>query len=146
MEQLVKSEFMTKSMFVKSFWARLVALVLVAAIALTGCAVGTATLSGDFRQDTLTVIEDLTAALNAPEDAENAKALRELARQEMNDYAALYRRGTTAGLRSFTTMQTAINSLAGFYSSYGNRPVPEKLKQRLVQEFQDVELSLKRGF
>ncbi len=133
--------------FAKSLGARLVALVLVAAIALTGCAAGTTTLSGDFRQDTLTVITDLTAAINAPDDAENKAVMQDLARREMNDYAALYRRDSrVAGLRSFTTMQTAINSLAGFYGSYGNRPVPEKLKQRLAQEFQDVQLSLKRGF
>jgi len=30
-------------------------------------------------------------------------------------------------------MRTALNSLAGHYSSYPNRPVPEKLKQRLEQ-------------
>ncbi|NJL02883.1 MAG: photosystem II protein Psb27 [Spirulinaceae cyanobacterium RM2_2_10] len=134
-------------MFIQSFWARLVALVLVAAIALTGCAAGTATLSGDYRQDTLTVIADLTEVMSLPTDAENKSELEAHARQEMNDYAALYRRDNrVAGLRSFTTMQTAINGLAGFYGSYGSRPVPEKLKKRLAQEFQDVQLSLKRGF
>ena len=29
------------------------------------------------------------------------------------------------GLNSFTTMQTALNSLAGHYASYANRPLPE---------------------
>jgi len=42
-------------------------------------------------------------------------------------------------------MRTALNSLAGHYSSYPNRPVPEKLKQRLEQEFKQVEVALKRG-
>ncbi|MEM1309725.1 MAG: photosystem II protein Psb27, partial [Cyanobacteria bacterium P01_H01_bin.153] len=37
------------------------------------------------------------------------------------------------------------NGLAGHYSSYPNRPVPEKLKQRLEQEFKQVEAALKRG-
>ncbi|MFO0170955.1 MAG: photosystem II protein Psb27, partial [Aphanizomenon sp.] len=31
------------------------------------------------------------------------------------------------------------------YSSYPNRPVPEKLKKRLDTEFKQVELSLRRG-
>ncbi len=42
-------------------------------------------------------------------------------------------------------MRTALNSLAGHYSSYPNRPVPDKLKKRLEQEFKQVELALRRG-
>jgi photosystem II Psb27 protein len=34
--------------------------------------------------------------------------------------------------------------LAGHYSSYPNRPIPEKLKKRLEQEFKMVEGSLNR--
>ncbi|NES80867.1 MAG: photosystem II protein Psb27, partial [Moorea sp. SIO2B7] len=48
-------------------------------------------------------------------------------------------------LNSFTTMRTAVNSLAGYYSSYPNRPLPKKVKDRLEQEFSQVERSLKRG-
>jgi photosystem II Psb27 protein len=43
-------------------------------------------------------------------------------------------------------MQTALNSLAGYYTSYGNRPLPEKLQTRILQEFKQVEIALKRGF
>ncbi|MBD0363369.1 MAG: photosystem II protein Psb27, partial [Coleofasciculus sp. C3-bin4] len=46
---------------------------------------------------------------------------------------------------SFTTMRTALNSLAGHYSSYPNRPLPQKLKTRLEQEFKQVENALNRG-
>ncbi len=42
-------------------------------------------------------------------------------------------------------MRTALNSLAGHYSSYPNRPVPQKLKDRLEQEFNQVEAALRRG-
>jgi photosystem II Psb27 protein len=42
-------------------------------------------------------------------------------------------------------MQTALNSLAGYYTSYGSRPLPEKLKSRLKQEFNQVEFSLQKG-
>ena len=52
---------------------------------------------------------------------------------------------SVSGLSSFTTMRTALNSLAGHYSSYPNRPVPQKLKTRLEQELQQVESALKRG-
>ncbi len=42
-------------------------------------------------------------------------------------------------------MRTALNSLAGHYSTYPNRPLPEKLKNRLQEEFRQVEFSLERG-
>jgi len=35
--------------------------------------------------------------------------------------------------------------LAGHYSSYPNRPVPQKMKDRLEQEFKQIETSLERG-
>jgi photosystem II Psb27 protein len=42
-------------------------------------------------------------------------------------------------------MQTALNSLAGYYTSYGTRPVPEKLKKRLKQEFKQASVAVERG-
>lgn len=36
-------------------------------------------------------------------------------------------------------MRTALSSLAGHYSSYPNRPVPERLRRRLEQQFSRVE-------
>ncbi|MGK7913943.1 MAG: photosystem II protein Psb27 [Prochloraceae cyanobacterium] len=132
---------------IKQYLSRWLALVLVVVIGLVGCAPSSATgLSGDYRQDTLTVLENLNAAIDLPAEAPNKSEVQELARQQINDYVSRYRReGKASGLRSFTTMQTALNSLAGFYSSYGNRPLPEKLKKRLKQEFKQVELALKRG-
>ena len=38
------------------------------------------------------------------------------------------------GSGSFTTMQTALNSLAGHYANYANRPLPEALHDRLAKE------------
>jgi photosystem II Psb27 protein len=35
--------------------------------------------------------------------------------------------------------------LAGHYTNYPNRPVPEKMKKRLMAEFRQVETALKRG-
>jgi len=40
---------------------------------------------------------------------------------------------------------TALNSLAGYYTAYGSRPIPDKLKQRLKQEFKQVQFSLQKG-
>lgn len=133
-------------MFSKKYLSRLLALVLVMFIGLMGCSANPSGLSGNYTQDTLAVLESLKTAIALPQDAANKKEAISLARSQISDYAARYRRNDkTAGLRSFTTMQTALNAVAGYYSSYGNRPLPDKLKQRLEREFSQVEVAIKRG-
>lgn len=132
----------------KRFLARLVALVLVAVVGLTGCSNAgvSGQMTGDYRQDTLTVIDGLRTAIDLPKDNPDKAAAEAEARNLINDFASLYRRDDgVSGLSSFTTLRTALNALAGHYSSYPNRPVPEKLKQRLEQEFKQAEAALKRG-
>lgn len=133
-------------MFSEKYLSRLLALVLVVAISLVGCGSNPSGLSGNFSQDTVAVLDTLRTAIDLPDDSTNKKEVVSLARAQISDYVSRYRRNSkTSGLRSFTTMQTASNAIAGYYSSYGNRPVPEKLKKRLNQEFRQVEISLKRG-
>jgi photosystem II Psb27 protein len=131
----------------KRFLSRILALVLVVAIGLIGCPSANAgELTGNYREDTLTLISSMRTALDLPSDAPDKVAVQAEVRKQINDFAARYRRNSSVlKLNSFTTMRTALNSLAGHYSSYPNRPVPEKLKTRLEQEFQQVEISLKRG-
>lgn len=133
-------------MFSEKYLSRLLALILVVAISLFGCGSNPSGLSGNFSQDTVAVLETLRTAIDLPDDSTDKKEVVSLARAQISDYVSRYRRNSkTSGLRSFTTMQTASNAIAGYYSSYGNRPVPEKLKKRLNQEFRQVEISLKRG-
>ena len=133
-------------MFSKKYLSRLLALVLVVAMSLMGCTSNPSGLSGNYREDTIAILDNLRTAIDLPDDASNKKEVVTLARRQISDYASRYRRDPkTSGLRSFTTMQTALNAIAGYYSSYGNRPVPEKLRKRLDQEFRQVEISLKRG-
>lgn len=128
----------------KRFLSRALALVLVAAIALTGCSAGSG-LTGNYRQDTLSVLNSLKTAIELPEGTPDKAEAQAEARQKINDYISEYRRNNrVTNLPSFTTMRTALNALAGHYSSYPNRPVPEKLKQRLEREFDRVEMALKR--
>ncbi|MGJ5675282.1 MAG: photosystem II protein Psb27 [Nostochopsis sp.] len=130
----------------KRYWSRLLALVLVVAIGLMGCSGSPDGLSGDYRQDTLAVLNTLRHTLELADDSPEKVAARSQARQQINTFAARYQRdNSVAGLGSFTTMRTALNSLAGHYSSYPNRPVPKKLKDRLEMEFNQVEMALKRG-
>ncbi|MBE9050900.1 photosystem II protein Psb27 [Nostocales cyanobacterium LEGE 11386] len=130
----------------KRYWSRLLALLLVVTIGLMGCSGSPDSLTGDYRQDTLAVVNIMKQALDLPEDSPNKVAVQAEARQKINDFSARYQRvKSVSGLSSFTTMRTALNSLAGHYSSYPNRPVPQKLKNRLEQELQQVESALKRG-
>ncbi len=130
----------------KSISSRAVALLLVVVMGLVGCSSSPGGLTGNYPQDTLAVIENITNAIDTPTDAANRQEVNASAREQINDYVSRYRRNSRySGSRSFTTMQTALNSLAGFYSTYGNRPVSEKLKKRLKQEFKQVEFALQRG-
>jgi photosystem II Psb27 protein len=134
-------------MLMKRYLSRLIALVLVVVIGLMGCSSNSTTgLTGDYRQDTLALLQSLRTAIELPEDAPDKAAIQTEARQKINDFAARYRRdNSVATLSSFTTMRTALNSLAGHYSSYPNRPLSQKLKNRLEQEFRQIENALKRG-
>ena len=42
-------------------------------------------------------------------------------------------------------MQTALNSLAGHYTNYPNRPVPEALRNRINKELKKAERNVVRG-
>ncbi len=132
----------------KSLLSRMFALMLVAFIGLTGCsAVGPSDgLTGNYADDTIAMIDSLREAIALPSDTPNKMELQNEAKQRINDFASRYRRDTDiSNLSSFATMRTALNALAGHYSSYPNRPVPQKLQDRLEQEFKQVEAALRRG-
>ncbi len=130
----------------KRYLSRLLALVLVVAIGLVGCSSASGGLSGNYREDSLAMINALRTTIATPQDAPERIELQNQVRKMINDFASRYQRDTSLlKLSSFTTMRTALNSIAGHYTSYPNRPVPQRLKDRLEQEFQQVEISLKRG-
>lgn len=134
---------------IKSYFQKIISLLLVATITLFCFSQGAIALTGNYSDDTLTVIADLTQIIETPADAsiEQKKENQIIARKQINDYVSRYRKNNKySGLKSFTTMQTALNSLAGYYTSYGNRPIPDKLKQRLLQEFKQVEFAIKKGY
>ena len=68
-------------------------------------------------------------------------------KKEMVDFVSYYRRfPNVAGKPSFSTLYTAINVLAGHYTSYGFKyPLPEKRRKRLYQEYAEISKSLRRG-
>ncbi|PSB07508.1 photosystem II protein Psb27 [filamentous cyanobacterium CCP1] len=129
----------------KKILSRVFALLLVVVVGLSGCSASSAGLSGNYRQDTLTLIETIRGAIELPDNSPDKAFAQAEAKQQINDFISRYRRnGSLLKLSSFTTMRTALNSLAGHYTSYPNRPVPEKLKVRLEQELKQVEAALRR--
>ena len=97
-------------------------------------------MSGDYVNDTLEVVKSLKETIALPEEAEGRAAAESEAISLITDYISVYRNRTSvSNLASFTTMQTALNSLAGHYKNAASRPVPEKLKDRLNKEFEETE-------
>lgn len=142
-------QFPLLTRFLDRFLARSLALALVACLALSSYAApawaARSAMSGNYVEDTSAVVTALRDAISAEEGSTEMKAAQLESRKLINDFAARYRRDRAVnGLPSFLTMQTALNALAGHYSSYPNRPVPEKLKSRLLKEFKRVDISLKR--
>ena len=93
------------------------------------------TMSGDYAKDTISVVKALKGAIETPKDASNKEEVREESLSLITDYISRYRnRGLVNKTQSFTTMQTALNAMAGHYKNFASRPLPEKLKERLNKE------------
>ena len=92
-------------------------------------------MSGDYAKDTISVVKALKGAIENPKDASNKDEVREESLSIITDYISRYRnRGLVNKTQSFTTMQTALNAMAGHYKNFASRPLPEKLKERLNKE------------
>jgi photosystem II Psb27 protein len=128
-------------------WGRaLAALALVGCLLLGACSASSSSLSGNYVDDTVAVADSLIATIALAADDPGRGEAETEARSLINDYMARYRpRSAVNGLASFTTMQTAVNSLAGHYANYPNRPVPEALRERLTKELQKAERNVTRG-
>ena len=92
-------------------------------------------MSGDYAKDTISVVKTLKEAIETPKDASNKDEVREESLSLITDYISRYRnRGLVNKTQSFTTMQTALNAMAGHYKNFASRPLPDKLKERLNKE------------
>jgi len=113
---------------------------------LTACSGTAGPISGNYVDDTVAVADSLLSTLGLAADDPGRSASETDARALINSYMARYRpRHDVNGLASFTTMQTALNSLAGHYANYPNRPVPDSLKERLTKELKKAETGAVRG-
>ena len=93
-------------------------------------------MTGDYAKDTISVVKTLQTAVDTPKDSPNKDQVRTEALTLITDYISRYRnRGMVNKTQSFTTMQTALNAMAGHYKNFASRPLPDKLKERLTKEF-----------
>ena len=93
-------------------------------------------MTGDYKKDTVSVVKTLQIAVDTPKDSPNKDEVRSEALILITDYISRYRnRGMVNKTQSFTTMQTALNAMAGHYKNFASRPLPDKLKERLTKEF-----------
>jgi photosystem II Psb27 protein len=130
----------------KRLWSQLFALVLVVVVGLAGCSASSGGLVGNYREDVMTVLNSMKTVLELPDDSPDKAAAQALARVNINDFASRYRQDPAlTKLSSFTSMRTALNSLAAHYAAYPNRPLPEKLRTSLTQKFKQIELALQRN-
>jgi photosystem II Psb27 protein len=68
------------------------------------------------------------------------------ARYKINAYVSRYRADhDKGGLFSYTTMSTALNTLAGYYNGTTKKAIPVKVRDRLLMEFERAELALAQG-
>ena len=93
-------------------------------------------MTGDYAKDTISVVKSLQSAVDTSKDSPNKNEVRDEALTLITDYISRYRnRGMVNKTQSFTTMQTALNAMAGHYKNFATRPLPDKLKERLTKEF-----------
>ena len=114
---------------------------------LTACSgAGASTLTGNYVEDTVAVVHTLQSTIAMGQDDEGRAEAETAATDLINDYMSRYRpRPQVNGLSSFTTMQTALNSLAGHYKTYANRPLPDTLRARVDKELGKAEKAAVRG-
>ncbi|WP_320674311.1 photosystem II protein Psb27 [Prochlorococcus sp. MIT 1341] len=102
-------------------------------------------IKGNYVDDTIAVAGRLKEAISLEEQNEVAE-IEDEALAIITEYISIYRnRPQVAGLNSFTTMQTALNSLAGHYKNSPNRVLSNALRERLNNELTKAEDSVSRG-
>ena len=103
-------------------------------------------ITSDYYTDAAKVVAHMRLATSLEKGAPNMELIALNCKKEMIDFVSFYRRFTNvSGKQSFSTLYTAINVLAGHYTSYGPKfPVPEKRRKRLFQEYAEVEKNIKK--
>ena len=132
---LVKEINLSLNKFLMKAFTICIALIIYFVLTISPSYAAPSNMSGDYTKDTISVVKALKGAIETPKDASNKDEVREDSLSLITDYISRYRnRGLVNKTQSFTTMQTALNAMAGHYKNFASRPLPEKLKERLNKE------------
>ena len=103
-------------------------------------------MTGVYTDDTVSVVQSLKETISAPKNKGGLSEEETEAVGLITDYISRYRnRPQVNETISYTTMQTALNALAGHYKTFSSRPIPEELKQRLEKELSKAEELAQKG-
>ncbi len=121
--------------FSKKFLPSIISIIICFTLSISPSFAAQTNMTGDYAKDTITVVNTLKTAIDISKDDPNKDEVREESLSIITDYISRYRnRGLVNKTQSFTTMQTALNAMAGHYKNFATRPLPEKLKERLTKE------------
>mmetsp|Transcript_43620 Transcript_43620/g.88205 ORF Transcript_43620/g.88205 Transcript_43620/m.88205 type:complete len:197 (-) Transcript_43620:247-837(-) len=100
----------------------------------------------DYYSDAARVVAHMEYATQMEKGTPNMDLIGKNMKKEMVDFVSFYRRfNNISGKQSFSTLYTAINVLAGHYTSYGTKfPVPEKRRKRLYQEYAEIQKNIRK--
>ena len=97
-------------------------------------------MTGDFTKDTVSVAQSLKETIAIPNDNDERSSAQKEAVILITDYISRYRnRPQVNQTVSYTTMQTALNAMAGHIKTFSTRPLPDELKNRLNKELSKAE-------
>ena len=97
-------------------------------------------MTGDFTKDTVSVAQSLKETIAIPNDNDERSSAQKEAVVLITDYISRYRnRPQVNQTVSYTTMQTALNAMAGHIKTFSTRPFPDDLKNRLNKELSKAE-------
>ena len=97
-------------------------------------------MTGDFTKDTVSVAQSLKETIAIPNDNDERSSAQKEAVVLITDYISRYRnRPQVNQTVSYTTMQTALNAMAGHIKTFSTRPLPDELKNRLNKELSKAE-------
>ena len=97
-------------------------------------------MTGDFSKDTVSVAQSLKETIAIPNENDERSAAQQEAVALITDYISRYRnRPQVNQTVSYTTMQTALNAMAGHIKTFSSRPLPDELKNRLNKELSKAE-------
>ena len=100
-----------------------------------------------YTEQTTAVIEQVKYTLDLPTDSPDKAGAIEKTRQLTNAWVAKYRRDKAiTGRPSYGNVYSALNAVSGHYNNFGTKyPLPQKRKDRVLEEFKTAEIALSRG-